>query len=287
MAIIDNIRNEFKNLKNLKEIKEFLIDRAERHSYYYHYTSIDALKSMLQSKTLRLSHITKLNDLTEGFNHNNDLKNLYVGSFSFSSHESVALWSIYNSSLNKAIRIKFTKASILKTIKNTVCCHNPETRKKYRIKNIKLVDITYFNDKTNSIRWNRSLLTTKKCSNLKQICEDGDFTGAIKNIAWEYETEVRILVELDTKCTNPPPKIDIDVMPLWKSAKILCGPCLPKEDFIKKMNSFYKNHPDAITLDFEKHNTVDNSFLLNKLVLRTKCKHCCKKKICNILKKHK
>lgn len=284
MAKIDEIRNKFKNLTTLKEIKEFLIDRAERHSYYYHYTSIDALKSMLQSKTLRLSHITKLNDLTEGFNHNNDLKNLYVGSFSFSSHESVALWSIYNSSLNKAIRIKFTKASILKTIKNTVCCHDPETRKEYVIKNIKLVDITYFNDKTNSIRWNRSLLTTNKCSNLKQICEDGDFTGAIKNIAWEYETEVRILVELDITSTNPPPKIDIDVMPLWKSAKILCGPCLPKEDFIKKMNSFYKNHPDAITLDFEKHNTVDNSFLLNKLVLKTKCEHCCKKEKCDTYK---
>lgn len=285
MAKIDEIRNKFKNLTTLNDIRNFLIDRSKRHKAYYHYTNVDALEGMLKSKTLYLSNVSRMNDLLEPLNiPTKKWGNIYIASFSFSSHESVALWSLYGNPLNKAIRIQFTQSSIQRAINNIndkKQCSNIDNSETYKIKNINLVDITYLNEKADSIRWNRALLSYIKCPEINNISKHAEMAGFVKNIAWEYETEVRIIVELAAKHKNPPKQIKIDATPLWKSAKILCGPYLEKEKFINDMNSFYKNHPDAITLDFKKHNTVENSFLLNKLVLKTKCEHCNKKEDCD------
>lgn len=292
MSNVEDIRNEFKKKKCLKDVKDFLDIRASRHNYYFHYTTVTALKNMLESKTLYLSLGRTMNDLLEIQKIAPEKWNrLYVASFSYTANESVALWHIYGNPLSDAIRIQFSRAAIknmLKKAKENLTCksvNNGEVYEIYKIKSIKLVDIAYLQNSQKSLKWNRTFLTDSFCKDLSQINSYKELAGYIKNIAWEYEVETRFLVELDGEETDTfPEKIKIDAENLWKGAKILCGPCLPAENLKKQMNEFFEKNEDAIHIDVD---NITNSSLLNRVHFRPLCMNCKAEIDCNFKSERK
>lgn len=82
--------------------------------YLYHYTSLEALKLILQNKTFRLSSLNRMDDLEEG-----DTKDLqkfgrfiYISSWTNNPKESLLLWSYSRG--NNGVRLRM-KPNIFKT----------------------------------------------------------------------------------------------------------------------------------------------------------------------------
>ena len=88
-----------------------MINKAhEKNDYLYHYTSLENLALILKNRTLRLSPLSKVDDLQES--RSKDLKN--VGRFVFVScwtdekEESIPMWKMYGS-MESGVRIGLPK----------------------------------------------------------------------------------------------------------------------------------------------------------------------------------
>lgn len=80
--------------------------------YIYHYTTIDTLKNILASKTIKFSRMDLLNDPYEGLCYVNNDKNeelrkcVYTSCWTTSESENIALWHIYTNSRGVRFKIK-------------------------------------------------------------------------------------------------------------------------------------------------------------------------------------
>ena len=291
MSQVEALKQKFKELDSLDSVKAFLDLRAKKHSNYYHYTTINALQSMLQSKKLHLSQGKTMNDLLEIKKIASETwDRLYVASFSFSTNESAALWHIYGNPLNQAICIRFSPSAIrnvLAQLKASGQCQAVNTTQTYNIDYAKNVDVAYIQNNQTSLRWNRATLSESSCHDLPSINTKSELVGYIKNIAWEYEQETRILVELKRNSREDkfPDKIQIDAEALWSGVKILCGPCLDYKKFEDEMQKFYESNPSAIRLKLEYGKNLADSILLNRVYFKTKCEHCTTSNQCELLKR--
>jgi hypothetical protein len=85
------LRRKNMGTKTRKEIeKEF--DKNER---LYHYTSVDTLKKIIDSKSLLFNRNDRLNDLVEGTRTKSFQSNYYISCFTYNAEESIPLWHIY------------------------------------------------------------------------------------------------------------------------------------------------------------------------------------------------
>ncbi len=91
--------------------------------YVYHYTSIDTLKKIVESKKIRFTRVDKLNDPYEGIHQFENLENysgearklIYCSCWTDLKTESVNLWYIYTKM--KGVRIKMKSALFADTLK--------------------------------------------------------------------------------------------------------------------------------------------------------------------------
>jgi len=297
---IAELREQFHGRSSLLDIKNFLKERGLGHTGgYFHYTTLPNLKNMLKSGMLYLSLGHTMNDLRESMKCNQKKwKRLYVMSFSYGNNESMAMWNIYGNPLYEALRLEFSIANIKNLVSGDTLDvfqiipekENDTYELLCKTSNFKFVDIGYLHEKNASLRWNQSGVYKSTCSELANITSNEDFAGLVKNIAWEYEKETRLLVELPAALKKYPDKIAIKCKNLWKNVNILCSPCLDKKTLIKELQNFYKT-PDKknvcqLQLD-DKH--IVNSKNLWKVHFRHKCKDCevSKKKNCLLQKKIK
>lgn len=290
MSRVDELRQQFKKLDTLAAVKDFLDIRATRHINYFHYTTIGALQGMLRSKKMHLSLGKTMNDLLEIKKIAPERwERLYVASFSFTTNESAALWHVYGNPLDQAIRIRFSPSAVrnvLAQLNTELTCQEVDTSRVYNIAYAQQVDVAYIQNDQTSIRWNRAPLSEKCCRDLQFINTKKSLVGYVKNIAWEYEQETRILVELkeNRHKDKSPDKIQIDAEKLWSGVKILCGPCLSAEIFKNQMEEFFDTNPSAIRLNLEYGKNLEDSILLKRVFFKDKCETCKKTKQCTLLK---
>ena len=261
--------NEFSQLSSFDSIVKFLSDRGMSHiGGYYHYTTIDSLKGMLKSKKLHLSLGRRMNDLLEIQNCDPKAWNsLYVVSFSYGSNENMALWGIYGNPFPDAVRIKFYLREMKQLLSSTQYKiyrfnkddkQNPYTPLLSAKSEIKLVDVAYEHKK--NLRWNHMSNFQLKTYNVPEMI------GMLKNAAWEYENEVRILIKvyLDEE-KSIPETIAIDCEKILKRVVIMGGPCLSR----KRLCNELKDFTDIISED-----NLMQSQSYGKVHFREKCKTC-------------
>lgn len=240
---------------NSKDIIEFLNLKGPNHTGgYFHYTTAESFAKMLSSNKLHLSSGAEMNDLLEPKKCSPDRwKKIYIASFAFGKYENMAMWGIYGDPLNEAIRIKIPCTDL----NNAIECAK-ETHKVYRAafdeknKNyhyeqldakfdIKIVDVIYYHEK--SLEYNKNFINLKKYPNLQDSHLNADFTGYLKNRAWFYENETRIIVEFE-QCLPQTPTIAIDFSSALKNLSITSSPCNSsaslKEIFKRKKISLSK-----------------------------------------------
>ncbi len=224
---------DFKDIKTEQELKEFLVNKAKKHNSFQHYTTIDAVGNMLQNGMFHFTIGTalSLNDQNEGTRKGTYemWERTYISSFSYGTTENMAMWGLYCVPWEDAVRLTIPRKEMIKWIEETKEIYAYTEFKTYRKINepFELIfsDIVYISDSKSDdkkyLNWNDK--SNDVTSKLKNIETRPSMTGIIKNGAWKYENETRLIIR--SNLTVPVKHIAIKVPDYIKhSMKITTGP---------------------------------------------------------------
>ncbi len=196
---------KFTALKNVDDFVQFLRTRKEEHKYYYHYTTISTLKAILESNSFRFTHGTHsgLNDQHEIYKkaciteHNKN----YIFCLTHDCDESIAMWNLYTQLRDDAIRIQIPCDTISQWIKSQpgvypkVCLGNslkiPANDYDLFISDIAYCRVTEDGEQLEWL-WDNAQTKEQFSFNFDQ---DKLLAGLIKNTAWKFEQETRIIIQ--------------------------------------------------------------------------------------------
>jgi len=189
---------------------------SQRHKYLYHYTDIDSLNKIIQSKSLRLTKLSQVNDSYENRRIMNLHKDkIYVACFTHRQNESVFMWKEY-ANKNKGVILKFHNLNNyyteiygegnhhLKKIQNIDWAHtNYDAVSDWGYLDITIADIEYTRD-FNNYKYPDNQLTEFFNNTIIFGRSNTDFEsnlgqGLVKGIEWDSEEETRIRVTLRPK----------------------------------------------------------------------------------------
>lgn len=179
---------------------------AKRHTRgYVHYTNMKSLVLMIASGRVYLSAPSKTNDGTEVGRIN---RRTYMMSFSFSTEENIAMWSVYGAHFRDAIRLTFSHGSIMEWLSDVARGEiafygaSSDGRKKLKPLKVKpscveLRDVSYNSKKGCCLSYRNRLFTLiDEVGNVVKTFDTNPRLGTyVKTWPWFYEQEVRIVVE--------------------------------------------------------------------------------------------
>ena len=229
------ITKRLKDIRTLEELRALLSESGRVHNKgYFQYTTADAVEGMRKSHQIWLAAGSEMNDLDEISRYDPERwKRMYVASFSASTHESIAMWAIYGRLPREAVRVRFRQQDVCAAIDKAradgyvVEAGSGEVLEgnRFKIKSIELVDIVYRRKNSLALR-----ATTVRDEILRKESDEHRFktlAGCIKDYAWEYEYEVRILVELadDIPSNMLPTKVALSTDAMMENLRVMTGPC--------------------------------------------------------------
>lgn len=186
-----------------------------RHTYYYHYTSINNVSKILNSKQIRLTRLsTSANDLLEKEHYAKFGNNIFSLCFSTGTSESLPLWYLYSGIDGCGARIGLKRRSFSQLINSpTFLLIEVESKYPYNAIGEPLVlrpkdymcqcrDILYIGQdpQNNDIfraKYNGQVkngLPKDTANSLKK-----EYARFTKGLIWFYEKETRLQVEITNK----------------------------------------------------------------------------------------
>ena len=262
-------KEKFSSVSNPKELIRYLESRNRDKDFVFHYTTIHNLNKIYKTKSFRLSSLTKLNDLNESIDNLEFSK--YLGSFSRESNESIAMWGMYSIPWELGIRIAFPKKQFRNWIDKTDHVYFVENQNQNKeiilSKNQKKIyTVCYVNENNTRFDWSNTQLYLKNKPDLMDWRNNGELLGYVKEGAWKYESELRVVITLDKDIKPDYVFIPMD-NDILNSMIITLGP-----KFSNKNDLF----TDTYHLDIRKSKYTD--IVVPKTVCES-CKHnyeCCK-----------
>ena len=229
------ITERLKDIRSLGELRALLSESGRGHNKgYFQYTTADAVEGMRKSHQIWLAAGSEMNDLDEISRYDPERwKRMFVASFSASTHESIAMWAIYGKLPREAVRVQFRQQDMCAAVDKARAdgyvvgagSGGVIEDNRFKIKSIELVDIVYRRKNSLALR-----ATTVRDEILRKESDEYRFktlAGCIKDYAWEYEYEVRILVELadDIPSNMLPTKVALSADAMMENLKVMTGPC--------------------------------------------------------------
>lgn len=207
---MDKKKQQKNDVTNYENLRSYLIDQAESSQRLFHYTTFEALLSIIEGKTLRLSRLDLLNDKAEQkIGQHNDIIKSYIISFT-KKKEYVSMWAMYGKSSGIKIRLDFSTSAFLKSIdkfyydseKTKLVTFN-KSKKLFDLPDkpfdpIQLSDVAYLDKDKMKIRHNSGVINGLDVD--EKLIDK--MTGFIKYDAWEFEKETRLRVQLNKTVTN-------------------------------------------------------------------------------------
>ena len=256
-------------VRRIEDLINYLQQKGRNHKWYYHYTTWDSFEKIYQNKSFLLTCGTSLNinDQHEALmKGSRDVwDKTYIGSFSHGSSENMAMWGLYGQPPQDAIRITIPKAAMIEWVNSIdkvfIWDGKPLEQTKAEVA---LTDIVYASGESHSGNLNlyrsNEVISTENIHGLQSVDSDKRMTGYIKNIAWRYENEVRIRIELPD--CRPFEKIMITVPEsVLNSMKVMKGPS-------------FKFRNSELHSRLEKSGRIEKSAFTNLLKFRPLCNYC-------------
>ena len=184
----------------------------------YQYTTFDSLMSIIKNKAFRLSRTDFLNDKAELKLGNSDkAKHHYVMSMT-ESKEYVSMWAMYGRPSGIKVRVSFSRDIFLNIIDNLkdFSGFSQKVIPEYYIdekgflrkaelatcdlgfveqkETIRFANVVYYDKRKNTLNLGGRPLTRYINFDEKKI---DVLTGFVKYVAWEFEREKRLLIELN------------------------------------------------------------------------------------------
>ena len=231
--------SEFKDVSCISELIDFIKKKGGNHNYYYHYTSWDSFKKIYEGKSFLL---TRGNSPTINDQHEPTTKGAflewnktYIGSFSYSSIENMAMWGLYGLPWEDAVRICIPRKGMKKWIDSiaTVTTWENGSNGEVDCDRVFLTDIVYVTGISNSTNVElthiNSSIKTANLPGLQSVEHDPGMTGCIKNSAWQYENEVRLIIKLfeEVNCEKILVEIPDETI---ASIRVTTGPSFDRTD---------------------------------------------------------
>lgn len=233
----------FSKINSPQDLIAYLSDSANRlentknktAQYVYHYTKLSNVVSIINSRSWWLNSPKTMNDGLE-FQNISEFEQrsaVFFASFMCGSNESIAMWSMYAQPWEDGVFIRIPVEVFKKWIRNTktiypVFCpenQNPVLDKSaIPYEQLSVVRVAYTN--ADSVQYeSEEILICGKAENklLKNTPHLPDLVGYVKDLAWEYEHEVRVLATVDKNIRYD--KLAIELPDdLIDSIEIVAGP---------------------------------------------------------------
>lgn len=222
-------RGEAEKPIDASEVQDFLRLAARSHKAFYHYTSLKALKEMLDEKgpSLRLTRLEGLNDLREGGGKEaKALGRTYVAAFTWTARESVAMWWMYGLKGNVdpaecvPVRLAFDGEAVRAAVD---AVGGEKGQKGWKAE---MFDVLYQFSARNpkglgSVIWNREVANETRCRDKVFRNAAKALPGFVKDGGWDYEVETRLSIELPKAAGE---HIFIPFGRALKTVKVIVGP---------------------------------------------------------------
>lgn len=183
---------------NARQLLSRLRRNALRHTNgYVQYLTLTGLTGILSSGRLHLSSSRRLNDLGETLN-----ENMYEASFAFGESENIAMWCLYGVPNKEAVRVVYPFESIKEWVADVKDKKNLDVysfssrsgvyrRIEEKIKRVIFTDVAYGSPKLAKHGYDLFRITDKDESSAMTLA------GVLKDYAWSYENEVRLIIEFE------------------------------------------------------------------------------------------
>lgn len=230
----------------------------------YHYTTLDTLYKILDSKALKFSRNDRLNDMLEHSRSVDAGFNYYVSCFTHDGKESIPLWFMYAQKMG--VRISINSKDIFT---NRVCFYDGE-KKKYFSYEVRGSDgdkpiyenVYEIDGKTITISKPHGTLVTYD-DEMLLLSHTQKFGGgsyhfsttnvyqlsAIKGSAWEYEHETRYFLTTNSNCSSIE-SVFIELEDsVFNEFQIVFSPFYTKAECDKLQNDLRSKYPN-VKFDF-------------------------------------
>ncbi|MBQ6105722.1 MAG: hypothetical protein IJL03_07220 [Lachnospiraceae bacterium] len=208
----------FSKIDNPTELAQYLEDEEKikdtSEQYVSHYTNFENVTKMVTGKKLYLANPSKMNDGLEFSYPGMDCSKLYFSSFALEKAENLGMWSMYGQPWSDGIKISVPKKEFLDWAKKVAKVHlvdntSCEVIAGSTISNgfsARTTRVAYVEQGSKGVE--KIICGQAKNTSLKTL-DRQILTGLIKDIAWSYEKEIRLRVDLDN--TIPNNRIAIDI----------------------------------------------------------------------------
>jgi len=244
--------------------------RRDNVKFLHHYTTLDVVVKAIRNKSWHICSAENMNDLLE-FNSGDLLRwrNILFSSFMGESDESIAMWSMYGQPWRRGVKISIPTKLVHNWLKNTKCLNEisvkdySPTGNTIKIEKgaLKMIAVSYSNFQDVESE-NAQVLSWSNQNNRKYRINSGnigELTGYVKNKAWDYEKEHRMMLAQDDVFERGSIDIPDDVI----EGLILTHSPLFEGNFLDELSK-------AVELEVN----VKESLFFNKLNIRTNCERC-------------
>lgn len=257
--------NRFDEISTPLEMVNFLTDKnkinALSEEYISHYTSFDKAIKIIKSKKLYLGNPSNMNDGLEFSSPKMDSSKIYFASFSIESSENMGMWSMYGQPWHDGVRISIPKKTFMSWVDKIKRVYHVN-QISYEVDGNNFVSDDAFKasiSRVAYVEWNTDgnilqIRCGENAKNTRLIDVDSQIlVGLIKDIAWSYEKEIRVRVDLGIESSDKNIAIDIPDE-IIRSIVITTGPrfntdisttdfseimCIRKSIFAGKLNYVY------------------------------------------------
>jgi len=267
-----NTSNAFADIENSESLITYLQSARRRNNIkkLHHYTTLDVAIKIIKDKQWHLCAPKNMNDLLE-FNSGSPerWKNKLFSSLMGEDKESIAMWSMYGQPWERGVKISIPKEEMIRWLKSAKTL-NEISVDNYRPTghaidiypgSLKAIAIAYSNCHDTEDE-GQQVLQWSNVTNVKYSIIDqnfGELTGYIKNKAWTYEKEQRIMFDQE----NEYERGSIEVPDYVIDSLTLTPSPLFEGDFSREIHKEIKR-----TLN------IENSLFSQKLNIRTICAGC-------------
>lgn len=215
-----NNSKSFENASNYDELKRALKYRFDilhntdngEVNYLCHYTRLSSAIAIIRSRQWYIGSPKKMNDGLEiSRGSESEWEKFYFASFMFEPKESIAMWSMYAQPWEDGVMIRIPVKVFKKWVRDKDIIIREAISKERKDKkssyHISAGLISYFVAYTNAYsrmeggdeKLYCGTSSEKQCNTkVKDVLSTSELRGYVKDMAWSYENEIRLRVDIDS-----------------------------------------------------------------------------------------
>ena len=197
-------KDTIKTISKASSLKEYLKKCADRHTNFYHYSSIDAIDGILNSGVFWVSSMKYSNDEKEHNAFGDDTYTYFQLCFVTGTTENLPMWFLYSGKNGRGANIGIPRNQINKLIDvhhldlSLVAADSPDKPVKLSPEDYEAEfnDVLYYKKENNKYRLKHNTNVNNQFPAEEFHQYEKENHGFLKDIVWFYEKETRLLIRV-------------------------------------------------------------------------------------------